>query len=97
MTSSDEGSQTTSLDDSNKPVEQCEQFVVVSNLQFHIDGEFYQYFSLSIYLSIPKRLLPVTLDYNRRCSTIGLYYSYHTNIDLNKKTADQLGFEPGSP
>ena len=69
---------------------------MVSNLQFHTDGEFHQYFSFSIYLLIPTRLLPAAWDYNWGCSIIGLYYSLQTNIHLNLITTNQPGFEPGS-
>ena len=69
---------------------------IVSNLKFYIDGEFHSYFSLSIYLLIFTRLLPVTWDYNQCRSIIGLYYLLHTKMDLNSITADQPGFEPGS-
>ena len=70
---------------------------MVSNLQFKIDGEFHQYFSLSIYLLIPTGyLLSVTWDHNRHSSIIGLYYLLHTNIDLNLIPADHPGFEPRS-
>ena len=37
--------------------------LIASNLKFHIDGEFHQYFSFSNYLVIPTRLLSATLDY----------------------------------
>ena len=40
---------------------------------------------------------PVTWDYNRCHSIIGLYYLLRTNIDLNSIATDQPGFEPRSP
>ena len=58
--------------------------------------KFHQYFSFSIYLSIPKRQLHVAWDYNQQCWIIGLYYSLQTNIHLNLITTNQPGFEPGS-
>ena len=60
-----------------------------SNLLYHIDENSINTFSLSIYLSIPTKLLPVTWDRNWHCSIIGLY--------LNSITVDQPEFEPGSP
>ena len=60
-------------------------------------ANFIDTFSLSIYLLIPTRLLPVTWDYNRRRSIKGLYYLLQANIDLNAIKADQQGFAPGSP
>ena len=93
MMSSGEGSQSTSLDYSNKPVEQCE--LSVDHLQFSIS--YWWRISLSIYLSIPTRLFPITWDYNRCCSIIGFYYLLHTNFNLNLKTADQPGFGSRSP
>ena len=53
--------------------------------------------SLSLYLSIPTRLLPDTWDYNRHRLIIGLHYSLHTNINLNLITANLPGFKPRSP
>ena len=53
--------------------------------------------SLSIYLLITTRLLPITWNYNRCRSIISLYYSLRTTINLNSITADQPRFEPKSP
>ena len=95
MTSSGEGSQSTSLDDSNKPVEQCEQSLV--SFQFAIS---YCWKIPAIvflnYLFINTWLLPVILNYNQGLLIIGLYYLLDTNSDLNSITADQQGFESGS-
>ena len=104
MTSSGEGSQSTSFENLNKPVKQFEKSVDCLQFVIHINGKFHQYFSFSIYLSIPTRLLPITWDYNWRCSIIGyllnIIVSYdllRKNIDLNWITVEQPGFVPRSP
>ena len=96
MTSSGEGSQSISLDDSNKPVEQCGwsvdclQFAIISwwIIQSIL---FINYLFTDTY-----KATPVIWDYNRRRLIIGFYYSLHRNINMNLITVDQPGFEPGS-
>ena len=63
---------------------------IISNLQFHIDGEFHLFFDTF-------KASPPTWVYNPHRSIIDLYYLLHTNIDLNLITAEQPGFEPGYP
>ena len=94
MTSSGEGSQSTNLDNSNKPVGQHEWWIAAfSNFAISYWWRISSiHFLLSIDLSIPKRLLYFT----QLRSVIGLYYLFHTNIDLKLITANQPGFEPAS-
>ena len=61
----------------------------------HIDGLVYQYYKLSIYLSIPTRMPPIAgLWY--LLETICLYYSWKLNFQFEFEIAKQQGFEPGS-
>ena len=94
---SSEESQSTILDNSNKQLSSVNHKQIISNLLFHSEGEFHQYFSLSIYQYLQG--YHVTWDYNRHCSIIGMYYlSMNNSICLFQfKTANQPGFEPGSP
>ena len=98
MASSIERSQSTILDNSNKPFEQfewsidCLQFAISILMENYINTS-----SLGIYLSILTRQISVTWDYNLHCSIINLYYSLQTNIDSILIKADQPGFEGRSP
>ena len=83
-----EWSQSSSLDKLNKRVEQCEHFLDCFQFEISFWWKIHQYFSLSINLSIPTRLISVTWDYNRHGWIIGSLYLLQSNIDLNWTSRD---------
>ena len=75
MTPSVEGSQSTKLDDSNKPLEQCEQSIDLIQFAISYWWRIILMIFLEYLLSIPTRQLPLTWEYSRHCLITGFYYS----------------------
>ena len=94
MMSSGEESQSTSLDDSNNLVEQCEQFV--DRLQFAISYWwrilFLKYLFIDTYKATPSHLGLQSALLNHR---LVLFPSHRYRLQF--MTADQPGFDPWSP